>query len=226
MSGTFANQAFGGFIGGKIVDSLIIGVLCFIGLSILDMPYTLLISIIVGVTNIIPFFGPYIGAIPSAFLLLVVNPMDCLYFIIFILILQQLDGNIIGPMILGDATGLSSFWVVVAILLFGSLYGVLGMIIGVPLFAVLYKIITEIINWLLRRKGLSTVSRDYMDWDYPPRPDAAAWRRPRTEKKPKLHFWKRNASPESKPPTPEPSAPEPDVPAPEAPKDPEEPPQN
>lgn len=165
---TFANQAFGGFIGGKIVDSLIIGVLCFIGLSILDMPYTLLISIIVGVTNIIPFFGPYIGAIPSAFLLLVVNPMDCLYFIIFILVLQQLDGNIIGPMILGDATGLSSFWVVVAILLFGSLYGVLGMIIGVPLFAVLYKIITEIINWLLRRKGLSTVSRDYMDWDYPP----------------------------------------------------------
>lgn len=175
---TFANQAFGGFIGGKIIDSLIIGVLCFIGLSILRMPYALLISIIVGVTNIIPFFGPYIGAIPSALLLLVVNPMDCLYFIIFILILQQLDGNIIGPMILGDATGLSGFWVVVAILVFGSFYGVLGMIIGVPLFAVIYKVVTEVVNRLLRNKGLSTVAEDYMDWHYPPRPTAAKWRRP------------------------------------------------
>ena len=175
---TFANQAFGGFIGGKIIDSLIIGVLCFIGLSILRMPYTLLISIIVGVTNIIPFFGPYIGAIPSALLLLVVNPMDCVYFIIFILVLQQLDGNIIGPMILGDATGLSGFWVVVAILIFGSFYGVLGMIIGVPLFAVIYKIVTEVTNRLLTNKGLSTASEDYMDWHYPPRPTAEQWRRP------------------------------------------------
>lgn len=173
---TFANQAFGGFIGGKIIDSMIIGVLCFIGLSILDMPYTLLISIIVAVTNIIPFFGPYIGAIPSALLLLVVNPMDSLYFVIFILVLQQLDGNVIGPMILGDATGLSGFWVVVAILMFGSFYGVLGMIIGVPLFAVIYKIITEIANWLLQNKGLSTVTSDYMDWHYPPRPNSEKWR--------------------------------------------------
>lgn len=174
---TFANQAFGGFIGGKLIDSLIIGILCFIGLSILDMPYTLLISIIVGVTNIIPFFGPYIGAIPSALLLLVVNPMDCLYFVIFILVLQQVDGNVIGPMILGDATGLSGLWVVVAILTFGSFYGVLGMIIGVPLFAVIYKIVTEIVNWLLQNKGLSAETSDYMDWHYPPRPNSEKWRR-------------------------------------------------
>lgn len=188
---TFANQAFGGFIGGKIIDSLIIGVLCFVGLSILDMPYTLLISIIVGVTNIIPFFGPYIGAIPSAFLLLVVSPIHCLYFIIFILILQQIDGNIIGPMILGDATGLSGFWVVVAILVFGSFYGVLGMIIGVPLFAVIYKIITEIINWLLENKGLSTTSADYMDYHYPPRPNSQKWRRVTKKKR----FWHRKEAP-------------------------------
>lgn len=174
---TFANQAFGGFIGGKIIDSAIIGVLCFIGLSILDMPYTMLISIIVGVTNIIPFFGPYIGAIPSALLLLVIDPMMSLYFIIFILVLQQLDGNVIGPMILGDATGLDGFWVVLAILVFGSFYGLLGMIIGVPLFAVIYKIVSEITNRLLQHKGLSTVTSDYEDWHYPPRPNPQQWRR-------------------------------------------------
>lgn len=195
---TFANQAFGGFIGGKIIDSLIIGVLCFIGLSILDMPYTLLISIIVGVTNIIPFFGPYIGAIPSALLLLVVNPMDCLYFIIFILILQQLDGNVIGPMILGDATGLSGFWVVVSILVFGSFYGVLGMIIGVPTFAVIYKIITEITNWLLENKGLSTATPDYMSWDYPLRPNSQKWLR-MNKKKRLWHRKQSNTSPEEPP---------------------------
>ena len=173
---TFANQAFGGFIGGKIIDSIIIGVLCFLGLSAMKMPYTMLISIIVGVTNVIPFFGPYIGAIPSALLLLVIDPLQCLYFVIFIVVLQQLDGNIIGPMILGDATGLSGFWVVLSILVFGSFFGVLGMIIGVPLFAVVYKIITEIVNRLLQNRGLSTVTADYEAWNYPPRPNSAKWR--------------------------------------------------
>lgn len=190
---TFANQAFGGFIGGKIVDSIIIGILCFIGLSIMKMPYTMLISIIVGVTNIIPFFGPYIGAIPSALLLLVIDPMQCLYFIIFILVLQQLDGNIIGPMILGDATGLGGFWVVLAILVFGSMYGVVGMILGVPLFAVIYKIITEITNRLLRNRGLSTVTEDYEDWHYPPRPDIQKWRRP-SRKARRLHRKQKKAA--------------------------------
>lgn len=172
---TFANRVFGGFIGGKIVDSAIIGVLCFICLTILEMPYTLLISLIVGVTNIIPFFGPFIGAIPSALLLLVIDPMQCLYFVIFVIILQQLDGNVIGPLILGDATGLSSIWVVVSILVFGSLWGFFGMIVGVPLFAVIYKIVTELVNHMLEKRGLSTVTDDYEAWDYPPREEVSHW---------------------------------------------------
>ena len=172
---TFANRVFGGFIGGKIIDSLIIGVLCFIGLRILNMPYTMLISIIVGVTNIIPFFGPYLGAIPSALLLLVIDPMECLYFVIFIIILQQLDGNVIGPRILGDATGLDSIWVVVSLLIFGNLFGILGMVIAVPLFAVIYKIVTELVNFLLKKRELSTVTQDYTAWNYPPRKDFQKW---------------------------------------------------
>ena len=166
---TFANHAFGGFIGGKIIDSAIIGVLCFIGTSILRLPYALLISIIVGVTNVIPFFGPYLGAIPCALLLLVIDPISCLIFVIFILVLQQLDGNVIGPLILGDATGLSSIWVVVSILLFGGLWGIPGMILAVPLFAVIYQIIKDIINRLAVRRGLSTDSGEYENWNYPPR---------------------------------------------------------
>jgi predicted PurR-regulated permease PerM len=180
---TYANRVFGGFIGGKLLDSLIIGILCFLGLSILDMPYTMLISIIVGVTNIIPFFGPYLGAIPSALLLLVIDPMKSLYFIIFIIVLQQVDGNIIGPVILGDATGLSSLWVVVAILVSGGLFGVFGMVIGVPLFAVLYKIVSEVINKLLEDRGLSTATADYEKWNYPPRQDSAKWNPPSRRQK-------------------------------------------
>ena len=172
---TFANRVFGGFIGGKIIDSLIIGILCFIGLQILDMPYTMLISIIVGVTNIIPFFGPYLGAIPSALLLLVIDPMECLYFVIFIIILQQLDGNVIGPQILGDATGLDSIWVVVSLLIFGNLFGILGMVIAVPLFAVIYKIVSELVNFLLKKRELSTTTSDYTAWNYPPRKDFQKW---------------------------------------------------
>lgn len=172
---TFANRVFGGFIGGKIIDSAIIGVLCFIVLSIMNMPYTLLISIIVGVTNIIPFFGPFIGAIPSALLLLVIDPLQCVYFVIFVIILQQLDGNVIGPLILGDATGLDSIWVVVSILVFGSLWGFFGMIVGVPLFAVIYKIVTELVNHMLEQRGLSTVTDDYEAWDYPPRENSSHW---------------------------------------------------
>lgn len=120
----FTHKTFGGFIGGKIIDSVIIGILCYIGTSMIGTPYTLLVSVIVGVTNIIPFFGPYLGAIPSAFIILMVNPMQCLYFLLFILLLQQFDGNILGPKILGNSTGLSSFMVIVAILLFGGLMGV------------------------------------------------------------------------------------------------------
>lgn len=157
----FTNRTFIGFLGGKIIDSAIIGVLCFIGTSLLKMPYPVLISVIVGVTNIIPFFGPYIGAIPSALLILMTDPKKCIAFIIFILALQQLDGNVIGPKILGESTGLSGFWVIFSITLFGGLWGIVGMVVGVPLFAVLYAGVDYIVNKFLKKKNLSTDTGDY-----------------------------------------------------------------
>lgn len=160
------NKTFSGFIIGKIIDSAIIGVLCFIGLSILKMPYTLLVSVIVGVTNVIPVFGPYIGAIPSAILILLVDPMKGLYFVIFIFLLQQLDGNVIGPMILGDSTGLSAFWVMFAILIGGGLFGLVGMIVGVPTFAVIYYIIKMFIQQKLEQKKLPVETENYNEKNY------------------------------------------------------------
>lgn len=135
----YVHRVFGGFILGKIIDSIIIGILTFFVLSLMKMPYTLLVSVIVGVTNVIPFFGPFIGAIPCFFLILLTSPIQSLYFAIAILIIQQIDGNIIGPKVLGDSTGLSSFWVLFSILLFGGLFGFVGMIIAVPFWAVLYS---------------------------------------------------------------------------------------
>lgn len=155
------NKIFGGFISGKLIDSLIIGVLCFIGVSILKMPYPLLISVIVGVTNVIPFFGPYIGAIPSAFLILLIDPGKCLIFLIFILALQQLDGNVIGPAILGDSTGVSPFWIIVSILVGGGLFGFLGMLLGVPTFAVIYYLVKTFSEYHLKKKQLPTDSMLY-----------------------------------------------------------------
>lgn len=156
-----SNHIFSGFINGKIIDSTIIGILCFLGLTIFKMPYPLLVSVIVGVTNVIPFFGPYIGAIPSALLILFVSPIQCVYFVIFILILQQIDGNIIGPAILGDSTGLSAFWVIFSILLGGGLFGIIGMIIGVPTFAVIYYIVKKFISHSLSKRELLSTSEDY-----------------------------------------------------------------
>lgn len=158
---TKSNEIFGGFVIGKIIDSMIIGILCFIGLTILKMPYALLVSVIVGVTNVIPFFGPYIGAVPSTILIMLDTPVKGIYFIIFILLLQQFDGNILGPKILGDSTGLSAFWVIVAILLGGGLFGFVGMVMGVPSFAVLYYIVQMLINSHLERKNLPTGSEYY-----------------------------------------------------------------
>ena len=132
----------------------------------MKMPYVLLVSVIVGVTNIIPFFGPFIGAIPSAFLILLVSPRQCLYFIGLILLLQQFDGNILGPKILGDSTGVSSFWVLFSILLFGGLFGFVGMIIGVPTFAVFYRLTTELVTYLLGKKELSADISSYERLDY------------------------------------------------------------
>ena len=131
------------------------------GLLTIESSFALLISVIIGVTNIIPFFGPFIGAIPSAILIMVTSPLQALYFVIFIIILQQIDGNILGPKILGNSTGLSSFWVMFAILIFGGLFGFVGMAIGVPLFAVIYSIVSECINHLLQNRGLSEDTNDY-----------------------------------------------------------------
>lgn len=157
----FADKTLNGFLVGKIVDSLIIGVLAYISLTLLKMPFTPLVSIIIGVTNIIPFFGPFIGAIPSAIIIFVESPVKALIFIIFIFILQQFDGNILGPKILGDATGVSSFWVLFSILIFGGLFGVPGMILGIPIFAVIYDIAKKLVYHLLNKKGESKAIRDY-----------------------------------------------------------------
>ncbi len=150
----YVDGVFSGFISGKIIDSIIIGMICFIFCTIVSMPYALLISVIVGVTNIIPFFGPFIGAIPSAILVFVESPKLCVVFVIFIIILQQVDGNIIGPLILGDTTGLSSFWVLFAILVGGNLFGFTGMVLGVPTFACLYTMATLLLRKSLNKRGL------------------------------------------------------------------------
>ena len=151
---SYVNEVFGGFINGKIIDSMIIGIICAIFCSIVGMPYTALVSVVVGLTNIIPVFGPFIGAIPSAFIILVDDPMMCLVFIVFIIILQQIDGNIIGPLILGDSTGLSSFWVLFAIIIGGRLFGIGGMVIGVPLFACIYALAAHFIKKRMNKIGM------------------------------------------------------------------------
>jgi len=156
------NETFGRFIGGKIIDSAIIGVLTFIVLAIFKMPYALLISVIVGVTNIIPFFGPFIGAIPSAIIIMFVSPIQALWFLVIILVIQQIDGNIIGPKILGDSIGISAFWILFSILVAGKLFGLAGMIIGVPMFALIYSIIKDIIEIRLANKGLPTDTDKYL----------------------------------------------------------------
>ena len=150
----YVDGVFSGFLSGKLLDSFIIGVICFIFCRIVNMPYAVLISVIIGITNIIPFFGPFIGAIPSAVLVLVESPKMCIVFIIFIIILQQVDGNILGPLILSDSTGLSSFWVLFAILVGGNLFGFAGMVLGVPTFACVYALLVQILKHNLNKKGL------------------------------------------------------------------------
>ena len=159
----YADKMFGGFINGKILDSAIIGVLCYIACLIFKFPSALLVSVIIGVTNVIPFFGPFIGAIPATLLILIQNPIKALWFVLFVLVLQQVDGNIIGPKILGNTTGLSSFWVLFAILLFGGLWGFVGMIIGVPLFAVIYDVIKKLVFHGLNRNDESGMVNLYHD---------------------------------------------------------------
>ncbi|MBQ8967516.1 AI-2E family transporter [Ruminococcus sp.] len=158
-----ANTVFSGFITGKIIDSFIIGLICFIGLTIMGMPYATMISVLVGVTNIIPFFGPLIGAIPSALLILLIEPNKFFIFIVFIIVLQQFDGNILGPKILGDSTGLPGFWVLISLLLFGGVFGFVGMVLAVPTSALIYSFIRSSVEDKLRRKKLPVATEYYMD---------------------------------------------------------------
>lgn len=157
-----SNDTFGKFLSGKILDSFIIGVLTFVILSICNMPYALLVSVTVGITNIIPFFGPFIGAIPSFLIIAFISPVKALWFLLIILIVQQLDGNIIGPKILGNSIGISAFWILFSILVAGKLLGLIGMIIGVPLFAIVYSLLKEFIENRLKSKGLKTETKDYI----------------------------------------------------------------
>ncbi|RKM57528.1 AI-2E family transporter [Butyrivibrio sp. CB08] len=162
----FVHNTFEGFIGGKLIDSIIIGVICYFGCLILGINYPVLISVIVGVTNIIPFFGPYIGGIAGALLLVLIEPIQALIFLIFVILLQQFDGNILGPRILGGSTGLSSFWVIFSITFFGGLWGIVGWLIGVPVFAVFYALVSRVTNHYLRQKELSEFTGDYYDLAY------------------------------------------------------------
>jgi predicted PurR-regulated permease PerM len=154
------------FLNGKLLDSLIIGIICYIVCSILQMPYTLLVSVIIGVTNIIPFFGPLLGAVPSALIILMVSPTKCLIFIVFVIILQQIDGNLIGPRILGNSTGITGFWVMFAIIVGSGLFGFWGMLLGVPVFVVIYTLVTGLIVKKLKRSDLPWEIADYEELDY------------------------------------------------------------
>ena len=158
-----SNKIFGGFVIGKIIDSAIIGVIAYIGCLLMKTPSALLVAFIIGVTNVIPFFGPFIGAIPSILLVLIQSPIHALYLAIFILILQQVDGNIIGPKILGESTGLSAFWVLTSILVAGGLFGFFGMLLGVPVFAVIYYILQQIIKYRMEQRALSSNTDEYVE---------------------------------------------------------------
>ncbi len=163
---SFTDKTFIGFINGKLLDSAIIGLICYIFCAAVNMPYTLLVSVIVGVTNVIPFFGPFIGAVPSALIILLADPLKCLIFVIFVIVLQQLDGNFIGPKILGSTVGISGFWVMFSIILGAGLFGFWGMLLGVPVFVVIYTIITRLVNKKLSRSSLPTDAAFYANLDH------------------------------------------------------------
>lgn len=162
----FTNRTFMGFIKGKLLDSAIIGIICYIFCAIANMPYALLVSVIIGVTNIIPFFGPFIGAVPSALLILLSSPIKCLVFVIFVLVLQQVDGNIIGPKILGSSVGINGFWVMFAIIVGAGLFGFWGMLLGVPVFVVIYTLFDKLIERKLKRSDLPQDTASYINIEH------------------------------------------------------------
>ncbi|MBM6860610.1 AI-2E family transporter, partial [Clostridium saudiense] len=152
--GKIANESFSSYIGGQFIEAIIIGVLCFIGMLVLRMPYALLISVLVAVTALIPIFGAFIGTIPSAFIILIIDPMKALWFIIFIIVLQQIEGNLIYPKVVGSSVGLPPIWVMLAMLIGGNTFGLLGMLLGIPTFSVIYKVSREYINKRLNNKNI------------------------------------------------------------------------
>lgn len=158
-----ANKIFAGFISGKLIDSLIMGVLCYLCMLIFRFDYAMLISVVVGITNIIPFFGPFIGAVPSILILLMVDPIQAVWFALMILVLQQLDGNVIGPLILGDSVGVSALWITVAVMIGGGMFGFVGMLLSVPLFALLYAIVKTLVEVRLKSQGMPTRTADYVN---------------------------------------------------------------
>ena len=157
------DRVFTDFFNAKLIDSLIVGIICFVFMIIFKMPYATMISVIIGVTNIIPYFGPFIGAIPAGLIILLADPTKCIWFLLFIILLQQFDGSILGPKILGSKTGLSSFWVLFSLLVFGSLFGVVGMIIGVPIFSIFYSFVDGKLKKKLEAKKLPVDSKDYIE---------------------------------------------------------------
>ena len=176
-----SHRTFGGFLSGKLIDSLIIGIICFVGCSLMKMPFALLVSVVIGVTNIIPFFGPIIGAVPAAFIILIAEPIKALWFVLFVIALQQFDGNFLGPKILGQSTGLSAFWVMFSILIAGHFLGVLGMVVGVPMFSVIYVLTKSLVEERLKKRGMPTDAETYkaagpvapVEEDVPVRPPVA-----------------------------------------------------
>ncbi len=162
----FVDHVFLNFLSGKMLDSAIIGVICYVSCLILGMPYALLVSFIVGLTNIIPFFGPFIGAIPSALIILMVDPIKCLIFIVFVFLLQQFDGNILGPKILGSSVGVNGFWIMFSIILGAGLFGFMGMLLGVPVFVCIFTALKAIIRRKLSRSGLPEKTSFYENMSY------------------------------------------------------------
>ena len=152
----YANVNFTGFFVGKIIDSAIIGVITFVAMAILRLDFALLISVFIGITNIIPVFGPFIGAIPSIFILLLVDPIQAVIFGVLILVIQQVDGNFIGPKILGSSIGISALWILFSIVVGGDLFGLVGMVVGVPLFATFYGLAREFVHYMLDKRGLDS----------------------------------------------------------------------
>ena len=200
----FADRVFNGFLSGKILDSAIIGIICYVVCAMLRMPYALLVSVIVGVTNVIPFFGPFIGAVPSALIIFMESPLMCLVFVIFVILLQQFDGNFLGPKILGNSVGINGFWIMFSIIVGSGLFGFMGMLLGVPVFVLIYTFFTGLIDRKLERSGLPSDTEDYTNMSHiDPQSGEAVVRSREEARKARKHQWLKKKKEPAKKQTPE-----------------------